>query len=83
MYTVCPLVFGFSVRYCLDLTFFENLQMKISSPELTKAEILLQAIVLLQHYDTNVCGILIFMMFGVNIKVQTLISANIIQRCNL
>ena len=29
IYTVCPLVFEFSIRYSLDLTFFENLQTKI------------------------------------------------------
>ena len=31
IYTVCPLVFEFSVWYSLDLTFFKNLQTKILS----------------------------------------------------
>ena len=29
IYTVCPLVFEFSIQYSMDLTLFENLQMKI------------------------------------------------------
>ena len=30
-YTVCPQVFEFSIRFSLDLTFFEKLQTKILS----------------------------------------------------
>ena len=29
IYAVCPLVYEFSIRYSLNLTFFENLQTKI------------------------------------------------------
>ena len=31
IYTVCPLVFEFSILYSLDLTCFENLQIKTLS----------------------------------------------------